>query len=52
MVDHLLIVQWVIGSIPLGGPSELYLVPDNVPQQRMWYVLSCFGEVHIKEPLK
>ena len=33
-------VQWVIGSIPHGGPIELFLVPVSAP-----------GMMHIKEPL-
>ena len=31
-VKHPLLVPWVIGSIPHGGPIELFLIP--------WYVLS------------
>ena len=26
MVECLLMVQWVVGSIPYGGPTELFLV--------------------------
>ena len=25
-------VQWVVGSIPHGGPIELFLVPASAPQ--------------------
>ena len=32
MVDCLLMVQWVVGSIPQGGPIELRLVPASAPQ--------------------
>ena len=31
-VEHSLIVQWVFGSIPPGGPIELFLVPACAPQ--------------------
>ena len=27
MVEHLLMMQWVIRSIPLGRPNELFLIP-------------------------
>ena len=27
MVEHLLIVQWVVGSFPHGGPIKLFLIP-------------------------
>ena len=27
MVEWLLMVRWVIGSIPHGGPIELFLIP-------------------------
>ena len=30
MIEHPLIVQWVVGSIPHGGPIELFLVPAKV----------------------
>ena len=30
-VKRPLIVQWVVGSIPYGGPIELVLVPANAP---------------------
>ena len=31
-LDHSLMVQWVIGSIPHGGPIELFLIPASAPQ--------------------
>ena len=40
-------VRWVVGSIPQGGPIELFLVPASVPRmvyQRPWYVLSCLWD--------
>ena len=44
MVQCLLIVPWVVGSIIHGGPTELFLIPANIQQlvlQRSWHVLSC-----------
>ena len=35
-------VQWVVGSILHGGPTELFLVPASVP---------VCGMMHIKETL-
>ena len=32
MVECLLMVRWVIRSIPHGGPLELYCVPSSAPQ--------------------
>ena len=32
MVELPLVAQWVIGSIPHGGPTELYIVPASDPQ--------------------
>ena len=32
-------VQWVVGSIPHGGPIDLFLGPASAPQlakQRLW----------------
>ena len=54
MVEHLLIVQWVVILYPQGGPIELYLVQTSAPQlvlQRPWYLLFCLSMVHIKYPL-
>ena len=31
MLGHPLMVRWVIGSIPHGGPIELFLIPASVP---------------------
>ena len=54
MVEHLLMPQWVIGSIPLCGPTELYLIPAIVPQrvyQRPCMYYPDSGMVYTKEPL-
>ena len=32
VVDHPLILQWVVRSIPHGGPIQLCLVPVSDPQ--------------------
>ena len=40
VVEYLLNVQWVIGSIPHDGAIELCLIAASV----MWYVLSCLWE--------
>ena len=29
MVEHLLMVRWVIGSIPHGGPVQLFPIPAS-----------------------
>ena len=31
MVDHSLMLRWVVGSIPHGGPIELFLVAASIP---------------------
>ena len=44
MTDPPLIVRVIVGSIPHGGPIELFLIPHSAPRlvyQRAWYVLSC-----------
>ena len=44
MVESQLMLRWVIGSIPHGGPIELFPVPASAPRlvsQKPWYVLSC-----------
>ena len=41
-------VRRVIGSIPIGGPIELFLVPASAPRVTG---VTVFGMVHIKEPL-
>ena len=54
MVEHPLMVQWIIGSIPYGGPIELFLVPASAPwldKQRVWYVLSCLWDDAYKRSL-
>ena len=43
-VEHLVMVQRVVGLIHLGRPIELFLVPASAPrlvQQSLLYVLSC-----------
>ena len=47
MVEHLLFVLWVSGSVPYGGPFELFLVPVSAPH--LLYVLSCLWDVNIKK---
>ena len=52
IVEHLLVVQWVIGSICHGGPNELFLVPSSAPQLCNKGCGMCYpvcGMVHIKE---
>ena len=47
-------VRWVIGSILLGGPTELFLVPVNVPDWCNKGRGICYPVcwmMHIKEPL-
>ena len=34
LVEHPLMVQWVIRSIPHGGPTELFLVPASTPDRQ------------------
>ena len=29
VVERLLMVRWVVGSIPRGGPIELFIVPAS-----------------------
>ena len=46
--------RWIVGSILLGGPIELFPVPASVPrlvQQRPWYVLSCLWDSAYKRTL-
>ena len=31
VAEDLLMVQWVVGSIPHGGPTELFLIPVSAP---------------------
>ena len=55
VLEHLLIVQWVVGSIPHGGPTETCFVSN-------WYYTSdvkkgcdlyypVYERMHLKEPL-
>jgi len=46
-VEHPLEVRWVVGSIPLGGPIKLFLVPTGVTKAVVCAILS----VYIKDPL-
>ena len=32
VVECLLMVQWVIGSVTPGGPTGLFLIPVSVPR--------------------
>ena len=45
MVEHFLMVRWVVGSVPHGGPIEQFLVVASAPQllfiKTLTYVLSC-----------
>ena len=57
MVEHLLTVQWVIGSIPHGGHSILFLLPYSNSSQSsttgVTKAVACVilsGMVHIKGP--
>ena len=47
-------VCWVVGSIPHGGPTEVFLVPigaARLVKQRPWYVLSCLWDGAYKRTL-
>ena len=55
MAERLLMVQWVVRSIPHGGPDELFIVlasAARLVQQRPWYVHPVCGMMYIKgDPL-
>ena len=54
VVERSFVVRWVVGSIPHGGPTELFLIPPSAQRlvkQRPWYVISCLCDVAYKEPL-
>ena len=54
MVEHPFVVRWVVGLIPRGGTTELFLIPASAPrlvQQRLWYVLSCLWDGAYKRTL-
>ena len=36
MVEHPLIAQWVTGSIPYGGPIELFPIPASAQYAILW----------------
>ena len=40
MVEYLLMVQWVVGSIPHGELIELFLVPAGVSKALVCAILS------------
>ena len=43
LVERPLMVRWVVGSIPHGGPIELFFAPASAPATTgiiPWYVLS------------
>ena len=47
-------VRRVVGSIPHGGPIELFLVSASAPrlvQQMSWYVFSCLWDDAYKRTL-
>ena len=48
MVELPLMVRWVVGSIPHGGPIELFLVLFqpvlHAGVKRLWCVLSCLWD--------
>ena len=53
-MEKLLLVVWVIRSIPHGGPTVLFLIPASAPQLVNEGCGMCYpvcGMVHIKEPL-
>ena len=33
-------VRWVVGSIPHGGPIELFIVPASAPKIGVFVILS------------
>ena len=39
VVEWVLMLWWVIGSIPVAGPKILFLISANLPQQWSGYVL-------------
>ena len=46
-------VRWVVGSIPHGGSTELFIVsasPLRLVMQRPWHVLSCLWDGAYKSP--
>ena len=54
VVERLLMVRWVIGSFPFGGPIKLFLISASAPtlvykDRGMCYLLC--GMVHIKYSL-
>ena len=32
LVEHLLMMLWIVGLIPLGRSSELFLIPATAPE--------------------
>ena len=54
VVEHPVIVRWVVGSILYGGSNELFPVPSSdqrLVQQRSWYVSSSLWDGAYKRAL-
>ena len=51
VVEHLLMVQWFFGSIPYGGPIELFFIPAKCSTKGCGMCYPVCVMVHIKEPL-
>ena len=54
LVERVLMVWWVVTSIPHGGTSDPFLVPASAPQlvqQKLWHVLSCLYDGAYKKSL-
>ena len=54
VVERPLMVWGVVGSNPLGGPTELFLVPasaSRLVKQRPWHMLSCLWNSAYKRSL-
>ena len=41
MIEHLLMVQCVVGLIPHGRPIELFIIPASAPQLMYYSLLWC-----------
>ena len=50
VVEHLLMVQWVVGSISHGGHIDLFLIPPKAPMTGITKAI-CAILVHLKYPL-
>ena len=51
MVEHQLIVRWVVRSIHRGGPTELFPVLHDLYSKGRGMCYPVCGMVHIKDPL-